>query len=237
MPGRILPTPRVRGPGLHPSPRPGHEVLQRRGDPLEGAVHRHHHPPSLRQGGLPPYRGRARSRRRSDPARQSLYPGGRRCSRCRPEREVRAQARLLPRDGQVVRRPQTAAARPQGPASHRRRRSQRGAAGTRRVEPQAAAQDRVAHARRGRSVRPDAGVARLDRRAAPLRGRRQEALFMVELPQQRPTSSPRRRCRGRSAATASTPTSAIGRRRRITCRCWRHSRFRENEPCQLSESC
>ena len=50
--------------------------------------------------------------------------------------------------------PQAQAARPQGPAPHRRRRSQRGAARARRVEPQAAAQDRVAHARRGRAVRP-----------------------------------------------------------------------------------
>src|SRR4029077_5193407 len=38
-----------------------------------------------------------------------------------------------------------------GPAPHRRRRSQRGAARARLVEPQAAAQDRLAHACRGRA--------------------------------------------------------------------------------------
>ena len=75
--------------------------------------------------------------------------------------------------------------REQGPAPHRRRRSQRGAARARRVEPQAAPEDRVAHAGRGRAVRPTAGVARLDRRAAPLRAGRREALFVVELSQQR----------------------------------------------------
>ena len=98
-PDEFFPHHGVRGAGIQASPGPGHEILQRRGDRLEGAVHRHHHPSSLRQGGLPPHRGRARHRRRSDPARQSLHPGRRRHSRPRPEREVRAQARFLPRDG------------------------------------------------------------------------------------------------------------------------------------------
>src|SRR3990167_623867 len=86
VPGRILPAPRVRGAGLQASPRPGHEILQRGGDPLEGAVRCYHRPPSLRQGGLPPHRGGARSWRRPDPARQPLHPGGGGHPRSRRER-------------------------------------------------------------------------------------------------------------------------------------------------------
>ena len=145
------------------------------------------------------------------------------------QRQVRAQARFLPRDGPVVRRPQAAGVGAQGTAPHRRRRSQRGAAGARRVEPQAAPQDRVAHAGRGRAVRPPEGVARLDRRAAPLRARRTRSSIRggatATTTGAPPTAAggstiswPRRPCRAPSAVIASTSTRATGSRRPTTCR-------------------
>ena len=238
MPGRVLPAQGVRGPGLHAPAGPGHEVLQRRGDPLQGAVHGHQHPSSLRQGGLPAHRGRARYRRRSDPARQSLHPGRRRHSRSRRTTSSSRTSSIS-----IARWPQWFADRKpgprvaQGPAPHRRRRSQRGAARARRLEPQAAPQDRLAHAGRGRAVRPPAGVARLDRRAAPLRARRTRSSIRggaIATTTGAPPiaaggstiSWPRRRCRAPSRAIASTSTCATGRRRRTTCRCWRRSRSR-----------
>jgi len=77
---------------------------------------------------MPPHLGRARSRRRSGTARQPLHSGGRRHPRPRHERQVRTQARLLSRDGYLVRRAQARSAHPEGTAPHCRRRPQRGAA-------------------------------------------------------------------------------------------------------------
>ncbi len=208
---------------------PGHEVLQRRGDRLQGAVHRQQHPPSMRQGGLPAYRGRARHRRRSDPARQPLHPGRRRHSRPRPQRQVRAQARFLPRDGPVVRRSQAEASRrargcaasPSATSTWRRWSTM--------WSHKQLLEDRVAHAGRGRTVRPPAGLARLDRRAAPLRAATTRSSIRggatATTTGAPPTAAggstiswPRRPCPAPSGVIASTSTRATGSRRPTTCR-------------------
>ena len=152
---RILPAPGLRGAGLHASAGPGHEVLQRRRHPLEGAVHGDERAPSLRQGGLPAHRGGARCRRRSDPARQSLHPGGRRHSRSRRQRASSRTSSIS-----IARWP--AGTPSASPAPRQKKGLRRIAVGDLNVAPlehdvwshKQLLEDRLAHAGRGRAVRP-----------------------------------------------------------------------------------
>ena len=234
VPRRILPAPAFEALGYTPPAGAGHEVLQRRGHPLEGAVHGDERAPSLRQGGLPAYRGGARYRRRSDPARQSLHPGRRRHSRSRANVKFAHKLDFY--------REMAGWYAERKPSPRARKGLRRIAVGDLNVAP--LEHDVWSHKQLLKIVshtpievelfgRMMAAMDWIDvpRRFVPAE---REALFVVELPQQRlaqvqprPPARPYPghpgACPGPSAAITSTSTCATGSSLRTMCRCWRRS--------------